>query len=503
VRLLLLLAVWTGVALWAAPAAAHAVLTGTEPADRAILSAAPEAVLLHFNEPVSPVSVQLLDAAGGRVETRATVSDSTLRIALPPGLASGAYIASWRVTSADSHPVAGSLVFAIGAAPASWAAAPAAEDDTMPLLLALARALLSATLLFAAGGVFYDRIVAPAPGLLRPVLTATAAAALLSILVVGLQGAVLSGGPVSSAEAWRVGAASTRGTSALVTLAGLLLLATARRNLALLGALIALSGVAFTGHTGTASPRWAIAPLLVAHVALAAFWLGSLAPLLASLPEPRPLRRFSRIASGAVPLLLLAGLGLALVHLDRLNALIETPYGEMLFRKLVLVALLLGLAALNRLWLTPRLPKSSGFLRATILAEIALGLAILTLTAFLSQTPPPSSPHAHAQHAHLHGIVVPLEARGRTGELEITPAMPGRNLLLLRLDLPAEPKEVTIELSLPGAGIEPLRRTMEADNGAYVLEGPELSVAGTWRLRISVLVDDFEQVALEAEMPIK
>jgi len=500
---LLLLAFWLGAALWAAPAAAHAILTGAEPADRAILPAAPEAVLLHFNEPISPVSVQVLDAAGGRVETRATVADSTLRIALPPGLAAGAYVASWRVTSTDSHPVSGSLMFAIGAPPASWAAPPAAEDGAMPLLLALARALLSAALLFAAGGVFYDRIVAPAPGLYRPVLAATVAATLLSILVVGLQGAVLSAGPLSSGDAWRLGASSTRGASALVTLAGLLLLATGRRNLALLGTLVALSGVAFTGHTGTASPRWAIAPLLVAHVAIAAFWLGSLAPLLASLPEARPLRRFSQLAVWAVPPLLLAGFGLSLVHLDRLDALIETPYGEILFRKLVLVAMLLALAALNRLWLTPRLPKSSGFLRATILAEIALGLAILTLTAFLSQTPPPASPHAHAAHAHLHGLMVPLAAQGRRAELEITPARPGRNLLLLRLDLPAEPQEVTIELAQPSAGIEPLRRAMELDTGAYVLDGPELSVAGTWRMRIEVLIDDFEQVVFEAEVPVR
>jgi len=39
--------------------------------------------------------------------------------------------------------------------------------------------------------------------------------------------------------------------------------------------------------------------------------------------------------------------------------------------------------------------------------------------------------------------------------------------------------------------------------GAYVLDGPELSVAGTWRMRIEVLIDDFEQVVFEAEVPVR
>lgn len=66
-----------------------------------------------------------------------------------------------------------------------------------------------------------------------------------------------------------------------------------------------------------------------------------------------------------------------------------------------------------------------------------------------------------------------------------------------------EPKEVAIELSRPAAGIEPIRRVMTADNGSYVLEGPELAVAGTWTLRLDVLIDDFEKAIFETEIPIR
>ncbi len=40
--------------------------------------------------------------------------DATLTIAVPP-LPDGTHVLSWRVISADGHPVGGSLIFSIGA----------------------------------------------------------------------------------------------------------------------------------------------------------------------------------------------------------------------------------------------------------------------------------------------------------------------------------------------------------------------------------------------------
>ena len=39
-------------------------------------------------------------------------------VSLPDGMANGTYVMSWRVISADGHPVAGSVLFSVGAASA-------------------------------------------------------------------------------------------------------------------------------------------------------------------------------------------------------------------------------------------------------------------------------------------------------------------------------------------------------------------------------------------------
>ena len=504
-----------GAVLWAAPAAAHAALQSTDPADRQVLRLAPATVTLTFNEPVTPIAVQVLDGSGRVVTREAASADGRLQIRLPSGLADGSYLVSWRVTSLDSHPVAGSLVFAVGAPPASWAATPAIEDGGWRTLFFLVRALLSASLLLTAGGALFLVAVRPAPALHRLLSRLGRSAVALSVLTVGVQGGLLKGGPYAEilrSSTWQLGASTSRGLSAAVAILGLFaILLALRRNQRLLlpiGAVVAIGSIALTGHTGTASPSWLMAPLLALHALLAGFWLGSLAPLLDALErrkEPKhAIARFSRLAMIAVPLLVLLGIVLARIQLDAWEALNDTRYGLLVIAKVLLTALLLGLAALNKSVLTPLLPRSADRMATAIRAELAIGLAILAVTAFLSQTPPPATQHTHEHDtSHLHGLVVRMESGGHLTEIEIVPAVAGRNLIVVRLDLPADPKEVAIELSNPTAGIEPIRRMMAYDNGTYVLHGPELAVAGTWKIRLDVLITDFDKATFETEIPVR
>ena len=108
----------------ASAAWAHATLVSAEPADGSVLTLPPKMVQLHFNESVTPAVVGLIDAAGKArdVATRA-VGQSVLMV-LPDDLPQGTQIVSYRVVSEDGHPVAGSLVFSIGAVTGS---APPAE----------------------------------------------------------------------------------------------------------------------------------------------------------------------------------------------------------------------------------------------------------------------------------------------------------------------------------------------------------------------------------------
>lgn len=504
-----------GAVLWAAPVLAHAVLQSTDPVDRQVLASAPKAVVLTFNEPVTPIAVQVLDG-GGRIVTREALPiDTALAITLPQSLAEGTYIVSWRATSLDSHPISGSLMFAIGSPPSSWTEPQADADQGWRTAFFLVRAALSIALVLAAGGALSLLLVRPMTAL-HPLLARIAKAGMgLSALVIGIQGGLLRGGPATDLlwlSTWQLGASTTRGLSAAVAILGLATLLVGLRQsarpLMLVGATVAILSVALTGHTGTASPRWLSVPLLSLHATLVAFWLGSLIPLLDGLERKKETKqlvaRFSSLATIAVPILVFCGVGLVFRHVTTGEDLTGSRYGTLLLVKLALVAGLLAMAATNKWILTPRLPRASSALSAMVRAELGLGLVILAVTALLSQTPPPASEHLHTHDSgHMHSIAARMESSGYVAEIEITPAVPGRNLIIVRLDLAETPKEVVIEFSNPAAGIEPIRRRLTDDNGAYVLEGPELAVAGDWKIHLEVLVTDFDKATFEAEIPIR
>ena len=118
----------------AAPAAsAHATLEGTTPARGAALTAQPKQVVFRFNEPVEGTfgAVRVFDATGKRVDDshigHPNGDGPKIAVGLRSGLPNGAYTATYRVISADGHPVSGGIVFDVGAA----GAAPAQSVDEL------------------------------------------------------------------------------------------------------------------------------------------------------------------------------------------------------------------------------------------------------------------------------------------------------------------------------------------------------------------------------------
>jgi copper transport protein len=105
----------------AAPAAsAHATLESSTPERGAALDAQPGQVVFRFNEPVegSFGALRIYDAKGARVDDNTVAHPrgigKQIAVGLKPGLADGAYTATYRVVSADGHPVAGGMVFNVG-----------------------------------------------------------------------------------------------------------------------------------------------------------------------------------------------------------------------------------------------------------------------------------------------------------------------------------------------------------------------------------------------------
>jgi copper transport protein len=110
------------VALTALPAgaSAHAVVEQTQPARGAALDRGPERVAVTFDEPVESSfgALRVFAAGGERVDVGDVQrpSSDAIAVQVKDDLPDGAYTVTYRVVSADSHPVTGGYVFTVGEA---------------------------------------------------------------------------------------------------------------------------------------------------------------------------------------------------------------------------------------------------------------------------------------------------------------------------------------------------------------------------------------------------
>ncbi len=441
---------------------------------------------------------------------------------------------SYRVISADTHPVGASFLFAVGppGTMVGAAAAPAPQDTLWTALALGDRAMLDLAFFVAiGGGLFLLLLREPArPSARTVILAAAALAAAASILSLGVEGGLATEAPLAALAdraPWLAGLRTGLGVSSAVTLAGLALFAlgVARRDrpapaATLLGAALAAAGYAVSGHIATTDPRWLTAPALWLHLLCGAFWAGSLVPLFRLLRREGQgavpvVDRFSRAAIPAVALIVLAGVAMTAVQLTRLADFTATGYGERLTVKLVLVAALIAVAACNRLALTPALrrgrPGAPGWLRRSIALELALMAGIVVMAASLGQATPP---RALAELAHAHpageppGYFVEVADVGMTAFLAFEPGKPGANRVRLDLlgddDAPIAAKELTLSIANPALGIEPSDHLLRvAAPGVFELGDIAFPAAGTWTVKVGALVSDFEKRVFTTEVLIQ
>ncbi|MFZ4408173.1 MAG: copper resistance CopC/CopD family protein [Paracraurococcus sp.] len=506
---------------WSPAVWAHAALLASEPADGASLAAAPAAVILRFDEPVTPLALRLAGPGLGAVPLPAP--GKTLRVGLPPGLGEGVYVVSWRVTSADGHPVAGALAFGVGRA-----AVPAAMPDASAMAnwdRALLTLRFAFTLAFAvvAGGALFRALIAEPPRHVRRGLAIIAGIGIACVVAsIGCLGGLFTEGQWGAlllAVTWRIGLGTSFATSLGVSAIGLavcgvsmLRLGRAARLLGAAGAVVAALGFPLAGHAATAEQHRLAVAALVAHVLAIAFWLGAFWPLRALLVERGGsatvvLMRFSRGALLAVPMLLAAGITLATLRLPSWAAVLASDYGRLILVKALGVALLLALAVWNRQWLTPALtgqkPGAERRLRRSILVEMAIATLVLGTTAVLVRTPPPGAADHHSGHTtQVRDIAVATELQGRSVLLVLAPGEVGANRITLATGNPA-PAEAWVELEQPALGIGPLRRRLEPDaRGGFALDAVTLIAPGRWTVRLELLIGDFELLTGEVALDL-
>lgn len=99
--------------LGAAPASAHAAMIGSDPEDGTSMAAAPTSITFSFNENVSRrAQVAVAAPDGSQVEVSdVRAVDGSVTATLADVDQRGTYSASYRVVSADGHPVTGTVTY--------------------------------------------------------------------------------------------------------------------------------------------------------------------------------------------------------------------------------------------------------------------------------------------------------------------------------------------------------------------------------------------------------
>ncbi|WP_328488049.1 copper resistance protein CopC [Streptomyces zaomyceticus] len=394
-RLLILAAALLGALLaGAAPASAHAALTGSDPKDGAVVASAPKEVNLTFSEQVamSADSIRVLDPAGRRADTgeiRDLCSGSVVRygVGLRAGLPDGTYTVAWQTVSADSHPISGAFTFSIGAPSTTSVALPdrSAGGGLVGTLYGIARYVSYAGFAILVGGGAFVLACWPRGASVRPVqqtvvrgwLTLTGA----TLVMLLLRNPYTGSGELSDAfDLAGLKAVLETKTGAALTSRLLLLGAAAlfvavlfgayarrtdpkeKKDLAFglgIGGTVVAAGIAGTWalaeHASTGIQPGVAMPVDILHLLAVAAWLGGLTVLLVSLYRapgiPRTaVERFSKVAFGSVAVLVATGIYQSWRQVGSWSALTGTRYGQLLLVKIGLMCVLVGIAWISRRW---------------------------------------------------------------------------------------------------------------------------------------------------------
>jgi putative copper export protein/methionine-rich copper-binding protein CopC len=420
------------------PAVAHAQLESSEPAAGTTVQEL-HRVVLRFGEEV--------EASGSHlwIENETTATDlgaahhpngdhKALEVAVP-ALPSGRYILGFHIVASDGDPQVGGVPFTLDLAPASVGApATAAKPPSEPgpaatathrhgddLPAGAARVLLDASLATLVGGLAFVATVWPAGAASRRTRRllwgAALVAALASFVLAVVQHATATGLTIGQALEpshlrdtmhYRFG----RVAAARVVLLGVCALLMTRlrslrqRSVGATALWTAATAVAFglfetvvlLGHNSEVGGVAGWARLV--HTVGISVWLGGLLVLfVVVLPRRRRdelltvLPRFSRLASGAVGAVVLAGIALALDLVGGVAALPTTTYGRLLLLKLVVVGGLLAIASRSRKHVRGAMATSADDIARPLVTWVAIELglmaAVFALTALLvSQAPP-------------------------------------------------------------------------------------------------------------------
>ena len=426
---------------------AHATLVRSDPPANSHVERPPTRLKLEFNEAVaartSRVELIAPDSQRLGLVLRGDSSDAKTLLAEVPSLSrTGRYRVEWRLVGPDGHAVTGQFAFTLDSLPstsdsASTGATRALKEETHEpspdtLLQQGIRLLSFLSMVVVIGSIAFALFVLPAAtrsGAEAAVafearveqrlrsLVVTGAWALLILAFVRLtsHGVALSG----SFTALRPGdltdllIGSTFGRGWMLQLAATIALLFGLRAskpmrwnaLAIVCVALAISA-SFLGHPAAVPEVAALAMGLDAvHVLAAGGWAGSIIvlaiaalPLILSVPTGHRvetarnlMRAFSPLALSCAAILTVTGAIGGWLQLRELGLVFGSPYGLVLFRKVMVVLLIAALGAYHWRVVQPSVgsDRSLRLLRGSLVVDVALVLLVLVLTAILTGTTPP------------------------------------------------------------------------------------------------------------------
>lgn len=538
------------VLMWAVPAQAHAVLVQTTPTAGSILSSSPEHVSLRFSERISLASKQITVLApdGDQVQRGSAErvdSGHGYRQPLRANLDRGTYVVSYRVISADGHPVGG-FSFSVlepsvpAAAPNASAQAPVRPEVRGTVWVGHFGGYVGATLL---AGAFVMalalwprrlsvRLLAPlaVTGWVLIVLSAVLSLFAEVPYAYGGSFAEIRLGELTDVLGSQVGLAYLARIGLLCLIAPLLWrllirpvqpasFARASRPGRLVAAGILLV-VTFTwplaGHAATGS-AWQLGIAADAvHVAAAAMWLGGLVVLAAVLLRRASrgelaaiLPAWSRWAGYAVAAIATTGVVQALLRLHQPSDLIDDGYGRLVLLKSCGLLVIMGIALISRRAVRCGLAADgaagTAVLRRGVAVEIAIAAAVLVAATLLTTTAPPQG-GAHGQTQASLPYSTTVDSGGLKLQIDVDPARQGNNSVHLTAfsssGAPVEVKEWSATAALVSKNIAPISIALLTISPSHVVGEIELPVTGLWELRVTVRTSDTDQMDIARKIAI-
>lgn len=518
-----------------ATAGAHAELTGTEPANEATITERPGEVSITFSESIKVAfgGVKAYGPDGERVDDgRASASGDTVTLPITAD-AAGTYAVSWRVISADGHPVRGAFVFHLDEASTDTISRDQALDASegsraLDIAFGVARGVMLVAVLVTVGSMAFALLIAPGwqprrirTWLLVALLAMAATFVLDAAIAAGLSVLDTLDGAVIEEQATTVyGRASLiRMAVALLCLAaawrflrGELPRGRAGRILLLVPFLVLAACLSLSGHAVGQDMPFLRLPFDMLHSIAAALWIGGLVQLLRYARwdglDPAAVRRYSWTALGSVIALVVTGLYAAWVEIGiSLDGVLDTTYGRLVLVKAALLVATMPLANANRVRNVPRIgdPESGAAdrMRRFVRGEIVLLVAVLAATAWLIQSVP-------AKVALRPGFIEQVADRtsGGTVQLILDPAEVGSNEWhVYAFTETRQPDdgvtEVTIEATNEERGIGPLQFELESVGpGHYTIPSATMPFAGEWDISALVRAGEFQEDIVDFSLRI-